>query len=615
MPGRILTSSNAGSGAIIALNPDVTNVVNLSGNPFQTVNCVNEVSHQSLHPSATRDGRLVAFASSRDGSGKFRIFVMNADGTGLRQVTFAQTDTSSCTNNCFNGNVYSVVWSPDGTRLAFKGTRLAADNNTATTPNFHQVAGIINADGTGETTLAVLDSTEEVGGIDWSPDGRHIGAPLLGVGQPLRLILFDLQAGTSREILQSAAQTGGFNINPGGFRFSPDGQRLAYTTGHPQLVVTDLNGAELSRANVPTPLLTPLWWSAGAAIPTPDRLELIPTAVVLRAGGPRVQLQPTLFDAAGNAIARAATGWTCNIAVNIFVDHKGLLRADTHPFTTNGQVCATDGGKQACVSAFANPTTNKSDEPEFFASYQYFDFLNRTPDAPGLAFWTGNITECGSNPGCDQVKRVHVSAAFFLSIELQETGFLVHRLYKAAFGDLPGKPVPVRREEFLPDTLEIGEGVVVHQGDWQARLEQNKQDFVSAFVLRPRFTAAYPANMTAAEFVDKLNQNAGGPLDAAERSRLIGELGQTPGDAQKRASLLRSVAEDQTLKDAEFRRAFVLMQYFGYLRRNPDDQPDSDFSGYNFWLGKLNEFGGDFVRAEMVRAFIESTEYRRRFGQ
>jgi hypothetical protein len=81
-----------------------------------------------------------------------------------------------------------------------------------------------------------------------------------------------------------------------------------------------------------------------------------------------------------------------------------------------------------------------------------------------------------------------------------------------------------------------------------------------------------------------------------------------------RAQVLRSVAEDDTLTTAEFRKAFVLLQYFGYLRRNPDDQPDNNFDGYNFWLNKLNQFNGNFVDAEMVKAFILSGEYRRRFG-
>ncbi len=56
------------------------------------------------------------------------------------------------------------------------------------------------------------------------------------------------------------------------------------------------------------------------------------------------------------------------------------------------------------------------------------------------------------------------------------------------------------------------------------------------------------------------------------------------------------------------------MEYFGYLRRNPNDAPDGDFSGYDSWVIKLNQFNGDFVRAEMVKALINSIEYRKRFG-
>jgi len=64
---------------------------------------------------------------------------------------------------------------------------------------------------------------------------------------------------------------------------------------------------------------------------------------------------------------------------------------------------------------------------------------------------------------------------------------------------------------------------------------------------------------------------------------------------------------------AEFNRAFVLMEYFGYLRRNPNEGQDTDFSGYDYWLNKLNAFNGNFVNAEMVKAFIASGEYRGRF--
>jgi hypothetical protein len=75
-----------------------------------------------------------------------------------------------------------------------------------------------------------------------------------------------------------------------------------------------------------------------------------------------------------------------------------------------------------------------------------------------------------------------------------------------------------------------------------------------------------------------------------------------------RAQALRLVAESETLKKDEFNRAFVAMEYFGYLRRDPDAP------GYNFWLTKLNQFNGDYIKAEMVKAFISSSEYRQRFG-
>ena len=78
--------------------------------------------------------------------------------------------------------------------------------------------------------------------------------------------------------------------------------------------------------------------------------------------------------------------------------------------------------------------------------------------------------------------------------------------------------------------------------------------------------------------------------------------------------MLRAVAENQNLYNAEFNRAFVLMQFFGYLRRDPNSGQDTDYTGFDFWLTKLNQFNGNFQNAEMVKAFITSTEYRQRFG-
>jgi hypothetical protein len=272
-------------------------------------------------------------------------------------------------------------------------------------------------------------------------------------------------------------------------------------------------------------------------------------------------------------------------------------------------------------------TGNPVDDDGAFVRQHYRDFLNREPDAPGLQFWTDNIRSCGSDAQCRAVKRVDTSAAFFLSIEFQNTGFFAYRVFKAAFGDAVGASslggshqlsVPVvRLQKFLSDTQAIGQGVVVGQGDWEQRLTNDKAAFALAFVGRPDFRARYIGATSAAAFVNSLNTNTGGVLNDDERSALISELSPNPADAGLRADVLRKVAENPRFTAAEFNRAFVLMQYFGYLRRNPDDAPERtlDYTGYDFWLSKLNQFNGNYVQAEMVRAFIEATEYRGRFGQ
>ncbi|MCM3872108.1 MAG: DUF4214 domain-containing protein, partial [Pyrinomonadaceae bacterium] len=208
----------------------------------------------------------------------------------------------------------------------------------------------------------------------------------------------------------------------------------------------------------------------------------------------------------------------------------------------------------------------------------------------------------------------------------QDTGYFVERLYKSSYGDATGMstnggahtlPVPiVRFSEFLPDTQEIGQGVIVGQPGWEAVLEANKVAFTERFVQRSRFTTAYANTLTPAQFVDMLFANAGVVPTPAQRQAAIDEFGGagTSANAAARGRALRLVSENGTLVSAEFNRAFVLMQYFGYLRRNPNVAPDADHTGFDFWLTKLNQFGGNFQNAEMVKAFLVSSEYRSRFG-
>ena len=416
------------------------------------------------------------------------------------------------------------------------------------------------------------------------------------------------------------------------------------------------------------------------------------------------------------------------------------------------------------------PTTNPIDDPAFFVRQHYLDFLNREPDAAGQAFWQNEINSCALVAACIENKRVNVSAAFFLSIEFQRTGYLAYTTHRAAFGPnaLGGSPAPVLYGNFMRDVQQLQRGFVFGQPGADAVLEANKVAYFNEFVARPEFVSKYPSTLTNEQYVDNLLASAGlspsqvrlfvvsltnnqenppvtptlttggarpasfgtarfqfndaqtalsftatisnidvggqtadtnddlvaahihagpnspptnnpvvwgffgapfndnnpndqsfsptaggvggtfrGKWDAPEgngttlaaqlnnlregrayinfhtkqfgggeirgnfpaatvfRDQLVAGLN---GATMTRATVLRAVAEAEELQTREFNAAFVTMEYFGYLRRDPDT------AGFNFWLNKLNAFNGNFQDAEMVKAFISSSEYRQRFG-
>lgn len=240
---------------------------------------------------------------------------------------------------------------------------------------------------------------------------------------------------------------------------------------------------------------------------------------------------------------------------------------------------------------------NPIDIASYMVRQQYVDFLDREPDQYGGDFWTNEITSCGADIQCVEVKRINVSAAFFQSIEFQQTGFYVYRLYRSSYGRAP------MRSEFLPDNRSIANGLIVGETGWEIKLVQNKQAFVKAWVQRPEFQTRY-ASLTNEQYIDSLIANLGVTISPAERDNLVLNLVQ----GSSRADVLSELVDKPAVTRAESNAAFVLMQYFGYLGRDPDD------AGFTFWLAKLNQFNGNFIQAEMVKAFLSSTEYRQRFG-
>jgi hypothetical protein len=269
---------------------------------------------------------------------------------------------------------------------------------------------------------------------------------------------------------------------------------------------------------------------------------------------------------------------------------------------------------------------NPIDTTDFFVRQHYHDFLNREPDAAGLAFWTNDIEQCGADALCREVHRVSVSQAFFLSIEFQQTGYRVFRLYRATFPDSAARPRGMpRMAEFLRDTQEIGRNVIVGAPGWEDVLRQNVADFARRWVTRPEVLVQLPESLSASQYVDKLFANSGVTPTTQERDEAIAAYG--AGGTDGRAAALLSVTGSGSVFNKQYNPAFVYMQYAGYLRRHPSDAPNTDFTGFDFWLAKLDSFTqpGEDVRdeavalrrvqqAEMVKAFITSIEYRQRFG-
>ncbi|MDT5270286.1 MAG: hypothetical protein QOH49_2472 [Acidobacteriota bacterium] len=357
--------------------------------------------------------------------------------------------------------------------------------------------------------------------------------------------------------------------------------------------------------------------------PSP-RVQFETSAFVVREsdGSARVNVVRTGSDESPLSVAYATTGGGTASAGSDYANVSGTLLFQTGerlksfniPIfdddlteggeTVNLALSNSAGGRlgsitQAVLTILDDESENPINDTTFFVRQHYLDFLGREPDAEGLAFWIDNIRSCGSDLRCREVKRINVSAAFFLSIEFQGTGFFVQRLYRLSFGRAP------LFAEYLPDLTAVREGVIVGQTGALDRLELNKQLFAEQFVKRAAFKAKFDGQ-NEAQYVDALAAGAGVTLAEEERTALVVNL---LTHRETRAGVLLKLVEKDAFVRAEFNRAFVQMQYFGYLRRDPDA------AGFNFWLNKLNSFGGDYIKAEMVKAFITSIEYRARFGQ
>ncbi|MEP6568739.1 MAG: S8 family serine peptidase [Acidobacteriota bacterium] len=330
--------------------------------------------------------------------------------------------------------------------------------------------------------------------------------------------------------------------------------------------------------------------AAGASISgrvtTPDGQSLAGVTVQLSGGGAR----KTITDSNGNYRFE-------NVDTDRFYTVTPA-RVNYHFSPTERSFSLVANQTDATFAATVDAVVvgNAIASADYFVRQHYLDFLGREPDESGFNFWSDQILSCGADAACVERRTINVSAAYFLSIEFQQTGGLVDGLYRASYDRRP------LYTEFMPDAAIVGREVVVGRADWARQLEANKQAFIDAWVERPTFRAAYDGLGNAA-FVDALIAHTRAGFNG-DHDALVNGLN---AGTMTRSAVLRQVVENEGFTRTKSNQMFVMMEYFGYLRRDPDE------SGYQFWLAKLNQFNGNFEQAEMVKAFIVSGEYRARF--
>jgi Tol biopolymer transport system component len=623
-------------------------------------------------PSWSPDGMKLAFVSNRDA--RFQIYSMNADGSIVKKLsdnsmddmdpawspdgsTIAFTQGGFCvtpanlrrrmnadqkedpckpyvyTMNVDGSNRINVsqvpgftpVWSPDGSRIAFTSLDL----------NFNTDIFIMDADGSKKIQLTHTAATEYVS--SWSPDGTRL-AFVSNQDDPVNQFFGEIY--TMKIDGSDVVRLTNNQLEDYGPVFSPDGTKIAFQRGqafglnqNAEIFVMNVDGSNQTNIsnNSAEDFGPPSWQSLSAPLQTPPPAIFQFDAAnytinesstsfqvnVVRSGDTAEAVSLKLRSLNGTAssvsdysnvfntfqFAPGETSKSVLILVNddVFVEGTETFTLQLYDVTGNS-VLGNSGSATVSIldNDVAPSSINPLDNSEFFVRQHYHDFLNREPDAEGLAFWVNNIESCGADAACREVKRIDTSAAFFLSIEFRNTGFYVYRLWVGSLLQTPDF------ENFSRDTQRISGGLIVGTPGWEQQLDLNTQKFTEEFVSRVPFRRMYPETLSAEAFVDSLYFRWGIIAPAAERAQAIAAFGS--GGIEGRARALRIVINNETLMQKLFNGAFVTEEYFGYLRRDPD------FEGFSFWFRKLGSFGGDFRKAEMVKAFLISSEYRSRFG-
>lgn len=569
------------------------------------VKLTNDTDVVNVEPTWSPDGKQIAYQSNRgDAYGHSRVWVMSGDGSNQRKLI--DTHNNSDPMFYYDGQ---PAWSPDGTRILFLGNR---DFNG--TRNCYAVKCselfVVNPDGTNEQQLT--SDPNRLGFqflARWSPDGTKIVfSQVLGTIDDAKR---NIDRGTAVIVMNAdgsnqvnISNRGKYDFNSTEYTFTDtaaDWQPLLTPSTEPPPSVLGFSSASYSAYEdsgtiaVTVTRTGNLNDSASCFYLTEDG-----TATTKRNYAPALG---TLHFAPGEASRIISIPLTDNGYA------QGRVFFTIKLSDNEGNATFLGGIREATVSVLdrddgkGSRATNPIDEARTFVRQQYIDFLSREPDQAGWDYWTGQITKCGTDAQCISTRRTEVSAAFFIEAEFQQTGFFIFRFKLlnpnySAFNFLA----------FIRDVRTIEEGAS-GQADAPQRLEANKTAFIQQYFDEDRITVSF--GFTDEGYVDLLFKyaewNAGVRLPQAKRDALVAGL---KAGTETRPTVFRKVIEDEQYKRETYNAAFVLMQYYGYLRRDPDGR------GYQFWLDVLNNRlpnDPSGYRA-MVCAFLTSAEYQDRFG-
>ena len=483
----------------------------------------------------------------------------------------------------------TAVTNPSGLNVTFTYSQNGSPISAPTTTGTYNVTATINDSNYQGSTTSVLVINQATPAIMWNnPANIVYGTPL-----------------SSTQLNATASTPGTFQYNPPAgtvlnagthqlsVTFTPnDTANYTTATANVQITIDPVTGSAFNIENASYSVSEGAYFKQFNVIRTGDTSA---PGSVDYASSDMSAIQRTDYTLLIGTLNFAA-GETSKTVTLLLTEDSFVEGDEALTVTLSNPVGATLGAQSIAQFTITDNDTdpavpNAIDDVPNFVRQHYHDFMNREPDSGGFQGWQNTLNNCpssGKDANGNFCDRIEVSAGFFRSEEFQTRGYFIYRFYSAV-GSVP------HYESFMPDYAKVNGFLSAEQ------LEANKSAFVSEFMTRSDYQNLYGSITDNDAYVTAVLNTLGLPNHSRKAEWVTALNGGAP-----RAQVLRSVIEDGEAHQKFYTEAFVIMQYFGYLRRSAD-------ISYLNWIQTMNQTGGDY--RIMINGFLNSIEYRGRFGQ